>query len=169
MGGTRQGDRELRGPGSPWDEVVTGLWIGGHYWTDPAGELRPVVVEAEFDLVVSLYVRPGHGPDAGVEHLVAELPDAPLTSDQIGAVQRLADAVVRALAEGRTVLVRCHSGYNRSGLVVAQALVSLGHDREDAVRLLRQRRSPRALANETFQDYLRSGLDIARLLTGLHG
>jgi protein-tyrosine phosphatase len=64
-------------------------------------------------------------------------------------------------------LVRCHVGYNRSGLVVAQALVELGHDSGSAVALVRQRRSPRALNNEVFVAYLRAGLDVAYLLAEL--
>ncbi|WP_030717924.1 hypothetical protein [Streptomyces sp. NRRL S-237] len=50
---TRRRDRDVPGPASPWDEIAPGLWMGGHYWTDPAGELWPVVVEDEFDLVVA--------------------------------------------------------------------------------------------------------------------
>ncbi|MEV6731202.1 MULTISPECIES: hypothetical protein [unclassified Streptomyces] len=80
---TRQKDRDRPGPQSPWDEVVPGLWMGGHYWTDPAGELRPVVVGSEFDLVISLYARSGHGPGPHVEHLVAEIPDGPLTAAEL--------------------------------------------------------------------------------------
>lgn len=63
--------------------------------------------------------------------------------------------------------MRCHSGYNRSGRVVAQALVELGHGTEEAVRLVRERRSPWALNNPVFVDYLNTGLDVAVLLTGL--
>ncbi|WP_030268120.1 protein-tyrosine phosphatase family protein [Streptomyces sp. NRRL B-24484] len=164
---TRQKDREVPGPQSPWDEIVPGLWMGGHYWTDAAGELQLAAVGAEFDLVVSLYAAPGHGPAPGVEHLVAELPDAPLTAGQLADVQHLARAGAQAVRHGRTVLVRCHSGYNRSGLVVAQALVELGTEPAAAVRLVRRQRSPWALHNRVFEDYLAVGLDVAALLTGL--
>ncbi|MFE0423725.1 protein phosphatase [Streptomyces sp. NPDC058953] len=166
---TRQRDRDMPGPRAPWDEIVPGLWMGGHYWTDPAGELRPVFVGGEFDLVVSLFIRSGHGPGPDIEHLVAEIPDAPLTSDQIGAVQRLAHITASAVQEGRTTLVRCHSGYNRSGLVVAQALMRQGHQAATAIQRVQERRSPWALNNATFRNYLTTGLDVARLLTGLRG
>ncbi|MFD7731836.1 hypothetical protein ACFV6F_15790 [Kitasatospora phosalacinea] len=33
-------------PGAPWDEIAPGLWMGGHHWTDAAGQLRPVVAGA---------------------------------------------------------------------------------------------------------------------------
>ncbi|MER5363536.1 hypothetical protein [Streptomyces sp. NPDC002785] len=44
----------------------------------------------EFGMVFSSLSSPGHGPDPGVEHLVAEMPDSPLTAGQIHAVQQLA-------------------------------------------------------------------------------
>lgn len=166
---TRQRDGDFPGPQAPWDEIVPGLWMGGHSWTDPSGELQPVVVGGEFDLVVSLFTRPGHGPRHGVAHLVAEMPDGPLTPSQIGAVQDLAKATAQAVSRGRTTLVRCHSGYNRSGLVVAQALVEMGQDAASAIRLVQERRSPWALNNATFRDYLTTGLDTAYLLVGLQG
>ncbi|WP_328951919.1 hypothetical protein OG778_32425 [Streptomyces sp. NBC_00184] len=61
----------------------------------------------------------------------------------------------------------CHSGYNRSGLVVAQTLIELGQNSSTAIALIRQRRSPWALNNQTFEQYLNTGLDVAYLLTGL--
>lgn len=94
---TRQRDRDVPGPRSPWDEIVPGLWMGGHYWTDPAGELQPVVVGGEFDVVVSLFTRAGHGPPPGVEHLVAEIPDGPLTAAQIDAAHQSARATAQAV------------------------------------------------------------------------
>lgn len=131
---TRQKDLDVPGPQSPWDEIAPGLWMGGHYWTDPAGEPRPVVVGAEFELVISLFTRPGHGPDPHVEHLVGEPPDA-----------------------GRRILVRCHSGDNRSGLVVAQCLDGGRLAPAAAIGLVRLGRSPRALHDETFTEYLAAG------------
>jgi hypothetical protein len=152
---------------TPWDEIVPSLWMGGHFYRDLAGTRVPVVVGAEFDLVVSLYARDGHGPGAGVEHHCVEVPDGPLTAEQIEALCGLAEAASEAVGAGRRVLVRCHSGYNRSGLVVAQALMNLGYGSEDAVFLVRYRRSKWALNNPLFVEYLNTGLDVARLLTGL--
>src|SRR5262249_25598139 len=157
---TRQKDRDVPGPGpDPWNEIRPHLWMGGHYWRDPRGELQYAVVENQFDLVVSLYVRDGHGPGPGVEHRVLEIPDGPLTSDQIYEVGRLAEFVADAVRAERTTLVRCHAGLNRSGLVTAQSLVHLGLVVGDAIELLRRRRSPFALHNEEFEAYLRTGLD----------
>ncbi|MBP2330726.1 protein-tyrosine phosphatase [Kibdelosporangium banguiense] len=164
---TRQKDRDVPGPGAPWNEIRPGLWMGGHHWTDPAGELQPAIVTDEFDLVISLYTRSGHGPPATIEHRVAEIPDAALTAFQIDQVRLLALLAATATKTGRTTLVRCHAGYNRSGLVVAQTLIELGYEPRDAIQLIRQRRSPWALHNALFEEYLLTGLDIAHLLVGL--
>jgi protein-tyrosine phosphatase len=144
---------------TPWDEVVPGLWIGGHFWTDPAGEVQPAVVGREFDLVISLFTLEGHGPDPQVEHVVYEIPDATLTAGQIRRVHELARVTAQAVRDGRSTLVRCHYGHSRSGLVAAQALVELGRDVPTAVALLRERRSPRVLNNPAFERYLAAGLD----------
>ena len=164
---TRQRDRP--GPDAPWHQIRPRLWMGGHDWTDPAGEPRPAVVTDEFDLVISLFTRDGHGPGPGVEHLVFEIPDDTLLAAQIDGVRRLGAIAADAVRQGRETLVRCHVGYNRSGLVVAQALIDLdlGLGTEDAIALIRERRSPRALNNEVFVAYLDSGLEIASLLSGL--
>ncbi|MET9613809.1 hypothetical protein [Kitasatospora indigofera] len=63
--------------------------------------------------------------------------------------------------------MRCHSGYNRSGLVVVQALIELGQDPSSAIDLVRRQRSPWTLNNPAFQQYLSTGLDVACILTGL--
>ncbi|MEU8763533.1 hypothetical protein [Streptomyces sp. NPDC048659] len=90
-----------------------------------------------------------------------------LTSGQIQTVQRLAATAAEAVRAERAVLVRCHSGHNRSGLVVAQTLVELGWTPTAAVEAVRAGRSQAALNNEVFVDYVTTGLDIARLLVDL--
>lgn len=151
----------------PWNEIIPGLWMGGHQYRDVNGAILPVVVGAEFDVVISLHCRDGHGPASGVEHHQVDIPDDPLLPEQIETVCRLADLAAAAVRGRRRVLVRCHAGYNRSGLVIAQALGHLGYSVDDAIFLVRYRRSTWALNNQTFVDYLTTGLDVARLLTGL--
>ncbi|GLV87965.1 hypothetical protein Slala03_76540 [Streptomyces lavendulae subsp. lavendulae] len=86
------------------------------------------------------------------------MPDRPLTAEQIRAVQQLACTAAQAVQTGRTVLVRCHSGYNRSGLVVAQALIELGWETTAAIGTIRKKRSPMAPNNRIFEEYLTTGL-----------
>jgi protein-tyrosine phosphatase len=141
--------------------------MGGHEFRAHTGQLEFAVVRDQFDLVQTLLRLPGHGPDPGVEHHVWPIPDGPLDGTQLAGVIRLAVAASEALDGGRKVLVRCYHGYNRSGLVVAHALVRRGHSAEQAIRLIRSRRSPWALHNDLFVDYLRAGLPTARLLEEL--
>ncbi|MFF0204797.1 protein phosphatase [Streptomyces sp. NPDC005017] len=164
---TRRKQPDVPAPQHPWNEVVPGLWMGGHQFRGRAGRLENAVVRDEFDLVQTLLRLPGHGPDTGVEHHVWAIPDGPLDGTQLAGVIRLAEAAGEALDAGRRVLVRCFHGYNRSGLVVAHALIRRGEPAEEAIRLIRARRSPWALHNELFEDYLRAGLPTARLLEEL--
>lgn len=164
---TRRNQPDVPAPDSPWDEIVPGLWMGGHEFRGGSGRLEFAVVRDEFDLVQTLLRLPGHGPDPEVEHQVWPIPDGPLDGTQLAGVIRLAEAANQALDEGREVLVRCYHGYNRSGLVIAHALVRRGHTPEQAIRLIRSRRSAWALHNELFVAYLRAGLATARLLEEL--
>jgi hypothetical protein len=154
-------------PQSPWDEIIPGLFMGGHFYRGSSGDVVPAVAGDEFGLVVSLYHRDGHGPAPGIADHVREMPDAALTSAQLADVCELAEIAAAAIRDGQKVLVRCHFGLNRSGLVVVQALGHLGYGVDDAIFLVRYRRSKRALSNDLFVDYLTTGLDVARLLTDI--
>ncbi|MDX3066745.1 MULTISPECIES: protein-tyrosine phosphatase family protein [Streptomyces] len=166
---TRRKQPGVPAPGEPWSEIVPGLWMGGHEFAGRTGtgDIEFAVVRDEFDLVLTLLRLPGYGPDDGVEHHVWAIPDGPLDGTQLAGVIRLAQAACDALEDGKRVLVRCYSGYNRSGLVVAHALIRDGHSAEEAIRLIRTRRSPWALHNELFVEYLHTGLATVRLLEEL--
>ncbi|MET8612675.1 MULTISPECIES: protein-tyrosine phosphatase family protein [Streptomyces] len=164
---TRGMQPDVPAPRSPWNEIVPGLWMGGHEYRARTGRLETAVVRDEFDVVQSLLRLPGYGPDPGVEHHVWPIPDGPLDGTQLAGVIRLARAANESLDAGRRVLVRCYHGYNRSGLVVAHALVQRGAAADEAIRVIRARRSAWALHNELFVAYLRAGLHTVRLLEEL--
>ncbi|MFF7972190.1 dual specificity protein phosphatase family protein [Streptomyces sp. NPDC007905] len=151
-------------PDSPWSEIEPGLWMGGHEFRGRSGGLELAVVRDQFDVVQTLLRLPGYGPGPGAEHHVWPIPDGPLDGTQLAGVMRLARSAQEALDAGRSVLVRCYHGYNRSGLVVAHTLVRRGRTAEEAIELIRARRSPWALHNELFVEYLRTGPATARLL-----
>ena len=134
---------------SPWDEVAPGLWVGGHDLDTGSGVGRAVVRD-EFDVVVSLFARDGHGPDDGVEHHGHRLPDAELAGEDAARLDELAALVADRLDEGKRVLVRCQAGLNRSSLVAALALVRRGWDPQEAIDAIRAGRSPNCLFNRSF-------------------
>jgi hypothetical protein len=154
-------------PTHPWSEIAANLWMGGHQRTDHEGFVVPVLVDREFDIVYSLHREPGHGPGVGVEDHFLDIPDGLLTAQQIREVYRLAAAATLSWHSGRKVLVRCQAGLNRSGLVIAQILVNNGSPAEEAVELIRTRRSPRAFHNQAFVDYLTTGLLLSAQLAAL--
>jgi len=93
---TRQRDRGAPEPQEPWNEVTSRLWLGGHFWAGPDGEGQAAVVGDEFDLVISLFTREGHEPNPGVDHLISEITDSPLTAEHLHSVQRLAVTAAEA-------------------------------------------------------------------------
>ena len=136
----------------PWNEVVPGLFMGGHDVRSQSPSA--CVVTDEFDLVVSLTAREGYGPSVGVEHVVVRLADAGLDPANAARVRDLGAIVATAVRDGRRVLVRCSGGLNRSGVVVAEALVQLGNTPDEAVGAVRAARGPWALTNPGFVAYL---------------
>lgn len=85
----------------------------------------------------------------GVEVMDAD--ESPVT------IEEVADKVVAALEEGGNVLVHCQAGINRSNLTAALALMKWKNmSADEAIALLREKRSPLVLANKSFERYLRN-------------
>lgn len=73
-------------------------------------------------------------------------------------VEEYADLVGRTigfLREGRNTVVHCRGGIGRTGTVAASVLVGLGYDAEEAIRIVRESRSPRMLEAPSQEDYVR--------------
>jgi len=139
----------------PWNEVVPGLFQGGHDVRSQSGSA--CVVDDQFDLVVSLVAREGYGPAPEVEHAVLRLADAAVDPATGARVDEAAERIADAVRDGRRVLVRCSGGLNRSGLLVAGALIRLGRTPDEAIAAVRAARGPWALTNPGFVAYLRGG------------
>jgi hypothetical protein len=74
-------------------------------------------------------------------------------------VRDIAAFVASLVRSERKVLVHCTEGLNRSGVVVARALMEMGHSASEAINLVRRRRGPSvdgfpALGNPGFVDWL---------------
>lgn len=63
--------------------------------------------------------------------------------------------VAQLVEAGLRVQVLCAAGLNRSGLVVARALIAMGNDPEKAIEMIRSKR-PNALHNSVFVEWLLS-------------
>lgn len=143
----------------PWTEIIPNLWIGGHDY-NIAADGQNVVEDAYprdlFDVVVSMYHRLGHEPVAGTDHTEILFADSQVSPEVLARAAEGACKVADALREGKKVLVRCQAGLNRSSFVAGLALLDLGFSGEDAVQVIRARRSPWALCNESYAEILKS-------------
>lgn len=139
----------------PWDQIIPNLWQGGMYYGPSMTQCTP---EDQFDVVVNMA---GRGEFMG-ERITSDHPiihnhyidDSRLGPDEMAIVMDCVSIVLEMLDEGRKVLVRCRAGWNRSGLVVALVLRSLGYGAQDAIDLIREKRDPSALCNEHFVKYI---------------
>lgn len=148
-------------PDTEWDEIVPGLWQGGHVYKVLGSPFETKLVGVRtFDYVVSLYSVPWRKdtmPDDDIAHAVFEIYDdsavGVLPEDE-ERIHELVDSIVEAMDMGQTVLVRCQAGYNRSGLVAGLVLMRRGMPAPAAIALLREKRSSWVLCNRAFEAYL---------------
>jgi protein-tyrosine phosphatase len=134
-------------------EVIPGLLIGTKIM--PPAEYATMGVDAIVDLEDWDFAWAPRVP-SGSLYLSFPIEDDDLVDPKVSLVASFVAALVRS---GQRVLVHCTEGLNRSGLVVAQALVELGWDVADAIELVRQRRGVTrdgfsALSNERFVEWL---------------
>jgi hypothetical protein len=124
-------------------EVLPGLWQGGC--------IDGVRLDDDFDLVVSLYPWEKFVVGAATEVIEFTAYD----SEDVPVVKALVDEAYEAWKAGRKVLIHCQAGLNRSGFVAAQVLMRDGYSADDAIALLREKRSPAVLCNRHFERWLR--------------
>lgn len=92
-------------------------------------------------------------PTVRFQHKIYDGPELP-TKEQLF---RVADQINEARRAGLT-LVHCQMGINRSNLFAAAALYRAGSSIDDAIQLLREKRSPYVLLNQHFERFLRKEL-----------
>ena len=132
-------DLEDEPPPWPPDEVVDGLWQSGfpepgERWDavfDLTGE-QPPLDDVEF--YVRWIIEDGPAPD-------------------FSTLRGLADLVDDMRRDGKRVLIHCAAGINRSGLLMAAALIRGGTDAQEAIDLVRAARTG-ALNNPDFVEML---------------
>lgn len=60
-----------------------------------------------------------------------------------------------ACVDDAPTLIHCQAGLNRSGLLAALVLMERGRSADEAIALLREKRSPAVLCNPMFEQFLR--------------
>lgn len=126
-------------------EIEEGLYLGGCK--------RRVNLPAEIEYVVSLYPWEAYTLHDGVKGVFSLwMYDAELTADAIGKFELAAD-VAREFWQRGPTLIHCQAGLNRSSLVTALVLAR-GMTRQEALALIREKRSPACLCNPYFEQWL---------------
>jgi protein-tyrosine phosphatase len=126
-------------------EVAENLWQGG--CTD--GLVLPKYIKH----LVSLYPWEAYSVEHELEtYMAVRMYDSlDQATDQILDIARW----INSCRKTGPVLVHCQAGLNRSSLVAGTALVMNGEvTGRQAVKLLREKRSPACLCNQAFEDWL---------------
>jgi protein-tyrosine phosphatase len=126
-----------------FSEVNNMLWQGGC----PVGE-----APQEFAYIINLYPWGVYKTNPHQESHIHTMYDSNTVADT-RLIEYLADTVNHCRKRGRT-LVHCQAGLNRSAFITALALIREGMKADEAVALLRQKRSPAVLCNQAFEKFL---------------
>ena len=134
--------------------IVDNLWVGGC--------VQDVRLDDDFVKVVSLYPWEQFALGPETERVEIKMLDSSVGVDWSDLDRAIAE-VQMGVERGKT-LVHCQAGLNRSNLVAAGYLMSTGMRAEEAIALLREKRSPLVLCNQTFERQLfeiQEGMDNA--------
>lgn len=122
------------------------LYQGG---CDPTRPLPAGIIH-----VISLYPDEAYSPAPDqVSFLEVAVSDS--LDQDLSVIDPAAHWALSCLETGPT-LIHCHMGLNRSGVLAARVLMLQGATADEAIALLRARRSPAVLNNPAFESWLRS-------------
>jgi hypothetical protein len=148
-----------------WDfplhsEILPGLWVGGTDDLDTieySGNLHApkAITKKDFDAVVTLYAW-ANPVDWMVEEMRFGFYDSDVDHIDREALASAVGFARRKWQAGKKVLIRCQAGLNRSGLTAALVLMQSGYTADEAITLLRDKRSKYVLCNGEFEAFLRT-------------
>ena len=153
------------GPPPPSGRIIiqsppaTASRVIGNLWQGDAPPIGPYIGRY-FDCLVLSAIEYPLGPECfpGVEVIRIGLTDhgPPISWNEMQLAVKIAGQVINRLQQNKRVLVTCHAGLNRSGLINALALCC-GPKRikpDQAIQLIRKARGPNALSNRSFREFL---------------
>lgn len=139
-----------------YSEVLPKLFIGG---TDDRDVIsnpnrhESLIDCTEFESVVTLYAYANPKGWHVAENRYG-FPDSALSLSDMVAVRNLADWLHKEWRAGKNALARCQAGLNRSSLIIALVLLLEGYSSQEAIELIRARRSEDALFNKSFVAFI---------------
>lgn len=127
--------------------------IEGNLWQGGIDQRLHLELPKFFKHVVSLYPWESYRIRHDIDSLlVVKMYDS--LDQSIEQVRTIAEWVNVCKKSG-PVLVHCQAGLNRSSLVAAISLILDGKTPDEAINLLREKRSPAVLCNPAFEQYVR--------------
>jgi Dual specificity phosphatase, catalytic domain len=133
-------------PAESCTEVIPGLF-------QASAEQSPAEMLAMFDVLIDVGGRDRWDGDPDPRYRFHPIDDVPFIVDA-EMIHTVGERIAALVREGKHVAVNCLSGVNRSGLLVARALVELGYTPEEAIEAVRTARGPMALSNQHFVRFL---------------
>jgi hypothetical protein len=133
-------------PAEPYSEVIPGLFLA-------SAAQSPTEMLSMFDILVDVGGRDRWVGDPDPRYSFHPLDDVPFIVDA-EMIHMVGERIAALVREGKHVAVNCLSGVNRSGLLVARALVELGYTPEEAIEAVRSARGPMAISNQHFVRFL---------------
>ena len=133
-------------PDEPYSEVIPGLFQAN-------AARSPAEMLSMFDVLIDVGGRDRWVGDPDPRYRFHPLEDAPSIADP-EMIHTVGEAIASLVLEGKHVAVNCLGGVNRSGLLIARALVELGYSPEEAIEAVRVARGPMALNNQRFVRFL---------------
>lgn len=130
-------------------EIISRVWVG----SEP--DIR-MMEQSGADAVLCT-IKKGIAPEVKEKAFVYSeypIPDGKVFRDDL--FSQALDDLERWYDEGRTVLVHCRAGRNRSATTIALFLIRRGMPPQEAIDLIRAIR-PRAIANPVFEAKLLEG------------
>lgn len=116
------------------------------------GVVRGMMLPREIEYIISMYVSESYMWHENVKDFrFYEMRDS--TNQSLSWIGEPVEVLLDFLSKGKT-LIHCQAGLNRSGLVAALALCRLGMKPQEAIDLLRSKRSPAVLCNKAFEAHV---------------
>lgn len=139
-----------------YSEILPNLFISGTLDEDVIQRGKStysLAQPAPFDSVVCMY---GHANPIGyyVREQRFGIADAELDEESKPEIRQLAQWLHTEWKLGKRAAAKCQAGWNRSGLIAALVLLHEGFSSDDAIALIREKRSPNALCNPHFVNYI---------------
>lgn len=140
-----------------YSEISRNLFLGG---TDDADTVlntkrnrNPFITKKDFDTVITAYAW-ANPCDWGVKEIRTTFYDGDMSDINWADLYQAVDIAYVDWQNGLRVLLRCQMGANRSGLLMTLLLRKHGYTSNDAIALLREKRSTWVLCNPEFEKWL---------------